>query len=258
MIARVERIKIVGRDTPRTRTILDAMDDVRLFGRHFRDPQSWSAWRVFCAALFGLPLSVTDRHLFSSCTHRNAPSEGGYREAWLVVGRRGGKSFVLSLIAVFLACFLDWRSHLGPGEVGTVMVIAADRRQARVILRYIRGLIGSVPLFEEMVTSETTWSISLRQRIVIEVHTASFRTTRGYAIVAALLDELAFWNTGDDAAEPDVEIVNAIRPGMASIPGSMLLCASSPYARRGALWEAYRKHLAETMTSSFGKRRPGP
>jgi hypothetical protein len=32
---------------------------------------------------------------------------------------------------------------------------------------------------------------------------------------------------------------------MASIPGAMLLCASSPYARRGALWTAYRKHFGK-------------
>jgi len=32
---------------------------------------------------------------------------------------------------------------------------------------------------------------------------------------------------------------------MATIPGAMLLCASSPHARRGALWEAYRKHYGQ-------------
>jgi hypothetical protein len=29
---------------------------------------------------------------------------------------------------------------------------------------------------------------------------------------------------------------------MASIPGAVLICASSPYARRGALWDAFRRH----------------
>ena len=56
------------------------------------------------------------------------------------IGRRGGKSFVLAVIAVFLACFKDWRPYLGPGEIGTVMIIAKDRAQARSIKRYISGL----------------------------------------------------------------------------------------------------------------------
>ena len=32
---------------------------------------------------------------------------------------------------------------------------------------------------------------------------------------------------------------------MATIPGAMLLCASSPYARRGALWDGYRRHFGK-------------
>jgi hypothetical protein len=69
--------------------------------------------------------------------------------------------------------------------------------------------------------------------------------TRGYTIVAALLDEVAIWETDETSAEPDVEVINAIKPGMATVPGSVLLCASSPHARRGALWEAYRKHYGQ-------------
>ena len=67
---------------------------------------------------------------------------------------------------------------------------------------------------------------------------------RGYTIVAALCDELAFWPT-DDLAQPDYEILDALRPGMATVPGAMLLCASSPYARRGALWDAHRRHFGK-------------
>ena len=68
---------------------------------------------------------------------------------------------------------------------------------------------------------------------------------RGYTVVAALLDEVAFWPTDEGAASPDFEVLNAIRPSMATVPGAMLLCASSPYARRGALWEAYHKHFGQ-------------
>lgn len=40
----------------------------------------------------------------------------------------------------------------------------------------------------------------------------------------------------ESSANPDVELLAAVRPGLSSIPGSMLLIASSPYAKRGALY----------------------
>jgi hypothetical protein len=52
----------------------------------------------------------------------------------------------------------------------------------------------------------------------LKVHTASFRTTRGYTIVVGLCDELAFWTVDENSAEPDVEVLNALRPGMALSP----------------------------------------
>src|SRR5262249_23279038 len=44
---------------------------------------------------------------------------------------------------------------------------------------------------------------------------------------------------------PDTEVLNAIRPGMATIKDAMLLCASSPHARKGALWNAHSKHYGK-------------
>src|SRR5215475_14392121 len=116
--------------------ILQAIDDAAVFGTHFKG-ETRKAWRVFLAALFALPMADEQRAIYKDCTGRSTPLSAPSREAWLVVGRRGGKSFALSLIAVFLACFKDWRPFLGPGEVATVMIIAADRRQARVCMRYI-------------------------------------------------------------------------------------------------------------------------
>jgi hypothetical protein len=147
--------------------------------------------------------------------------------------------------ASYLATFKDWRKHLGPAERATVMVVAADRRQARVIMRYCVGLLEAAPMLRQLITNKTRESLDLSNRVTIEVHTASFKTTRGYSLVAALCDEIAFWPTDEFSAEPDKEILAALRPGMANIPGSMLLCASSPYARKGELWNAHRRHYGK-------------
>jgi hypothetical protein len=224
--------------------ILQSLNDPNVFARYFKG-KSWAAWRVFLAALFGLPLGHDQLQLFKQFTGRTTAPTSPLREGWLICGRRGGKSFVLATIATFLACFKDWKPFLGPGEVGTIMVIAKDRAQARVIKRFISGLIRETPMLARLLDEETAESIRLRNRVAIEIHTASFRSTRGYTIIAALLDEVAIWESDEFAAEPDVEVINAIKPGMLTVPGSMLLCASSPHARRGALWEAYRKHFGQ-------------
>jgi hypothetical protein len=224
--------------------ILDAISDPKVFGGYFRGP-TWTAWRVFLAVLFGLPLTGDQLAVYQKHTGRATAPANPSHQAWLCIGRRGGKSFVLSVIAVFLAAFKDWRPFLGPGEVGTIMIIAADRRQARVIMRYCLGLLKSVPMLAQLIEAETRESVSLRNRVVIEVHTASFRSTRGYSIVCALCDELAYWPTDESSSEPDIEIINAIKPGQATIPGAMLLCASSPHARKGALWSAYARHFGK-------------
>src|SRR5215470_17149424 len=103
--------------------------------------------------------------IYQKHTGRVTPPSKPHTEAWLVIGRRGGKSFVLAAIAIFLACFKDWRPFLGPGEVGTVMIIAADRRQARVIMRYCLGLLETVPMLKQQIKGTTRESIALKNRI---------------------------------------------------------------------------------------------
>ena len=213
-----------------------------------------------------LGLSDAEAGVFRACTGRATAPSGGFSEAWLVCGRRAGKSFILAVIAVFLACFHDYRRYLGPGERGTVMVIATDRRQARVIFRYIRGLMRASEMLWMLVERELADQLDLDNGVTIEVQTASFKTTRGYTIVAALCDEIAFWPS-EDAADPDYAVLDALRPGMGTIPNAMLLCASSPYAQRGALYDAFRRwHGREgaptlvwraetrTMNSTFPQR----
>ena len=150
-------------------------------------------------------------------------------------------------LAWIVVAALAWVSpFLTPGELGTVMVIAADRKQARVIYRYATALLHEVPMLKAMIQRETAEAIELTNGIRIEILTASFRTVRGYTLIAALCDEIAFWRS-DESANPDSEIIGAIRPAMATIAGAVLLCASSPYARRGAIASLPMNHQIDLV-----------
>lgn len=224
--------------------VLDAMADPALFEPFFRE-KSWDTWRAFLTALMGAPMTPDQLALYQRHTGRTLAPTSPFKEAALICGRRGGKSRMLALLGTSLATLQDYRGFLAPGEVATVAIIASDRRQARSIFRFVKGLIDAVPALAREVTRVTDEVIELgHRRVAIEIHTASFRVTRGYTFAAVLCDEIAFFRS-EESANPDDEIIRAIRPGLATIPGAMLLLASSPYAKRGVLYKTYRRHYAQ-------------
>jgi hypothetical protein len=225
-------------------TLLEALRDPNLFGRHFRG-KSWAAWRVFLSALTADDGRGDDLATYQACTGRTAWPSSPFTEAALIVGRRGGKSRILALIAAYLATMKDYAPFLAAGEVATIAVLAADKSQARAIFRFVVGFLRAAPLFEQLIVRRDTETIELSNRVHIEITAASFRSTRGYSYAAVLCDEVAFWHSEESSAHPDVEILRALRPGLASIPGAMLLIASSPYAKRGELYNAYRRHYGK-------------
>ena len=126
-------------------TVLDAMQDLELFGP-LVGGDSWASWRRCAAAIFGLTtgMTATDRRFIERCLGRRPPPRPA-REAWLIIGRRGGKSRFAALVAVFLACVRDYTSVLALGERGVLMVIASDRRQAQVVHGYIAAPLARGP-----------------------------------------------------------------------------------------------------------------
>jgi hypothetical protein len=232
------------KDTEPPADIIEAIEHPAWWQRWFARGD-WSAWTAFLKCLFALPLDPISFDFLQECTGRSKPPAMPAKEAVLVIGRRGGKSRALALIAAWLACFCDWREYLSPGEVGIVQIIAADRAQARTALRYLRAFICLHPILKQLVRHETQETIELTCGVTVQINTASYRTVRGFTLVAALCDELAFWRTDEGAANPDVEIISALRPAMATVPGSMLLLASSPYAKRGALWQSYKRFYGQ-------------
>jgi hypothetical protein len=226
------------------RDILDAISSEDWWARWFQRGD-WTAWKSFLSAAFGLPMTADQLVIYQQCTGRSEPPTQQATESWSVCGRRGGKTRIMATVAAWLACFSDLRPYLGPGEIATVMLIAANRKQARTAMRYLRSLIVDHPVLARLVVKETEEAIELSNRCVIEITTASFRTSRGYTIAAVICDELAFWIDDSDSANPAAEIIASLRPGMATIPNSLLMTATSPYARRGVVWETHRKHWAK-------------
>ncbi|MCX5888192.1 MAG: terminase family protein [Deltaproteobacteria bacterium] len=222
--------------------IIQVINDRHLFRPLFKNLATWWSWMVFLKALFALAMNQEEQALYTQCTGRQAPPERPFQEVWAPTGRRSGKSFVAALVAVFLACFTDYRKYLAPGERAYILIIAADRQQAGVILRYVKGFLASNKMLSKLVEAERAEAVDLTNRVTIQVATCSYRSIRGFTVVAAICDEIAFWRSEENSANPANEVLRAVRPSLATIPDSLLLCISSPWARTGPLWQAMNKH----------------
>jgi hypothetical protein len=149
----------------------------------------------------------------------------------------------MAVYAAWLACCHDYRPALAPGERGQLMVLAPTRDQAANLFRFVEGALATASALRGLVEGVTADTISLSSRIDVVIRPASYRSTRGSTCIGILCDETSFWRS-EEAAQPDTEVLRALRPSLATT-GGPLISISSPYARKGELWKAYKRHYAK-------------
>ena len=222
--------------------IATTMSDEQFFAPWFRG-DSWNPWRAVLKAAFALPMTTEEVAFFRTVADREPPIEP-VKELWCAVGRRAGKDSIGSAVAAHVAAFFGDQERLRPGEKALLACLAVDRDQARIVLRYVKAFFHKIPALGAMVTRETAAGFELDNGVDIAIATNSFRQVRGRPILAAILDECAFYRD-ENSATPDRELYQALKPGLATLPGAMIIGISSPYRRAGLLYEKWRKHYGQ-------------
>ena len=218
----------------------EALSDPNLLGTAIAG-DSWRSWRALLIAAMGEELTEDERIIFKQLTGRDREPKQRVDQFVAIVGRRGGKSRSMATKAAYLAGLCDHTDALVPGERGVLLCIALDQRVAKIVLDYCEATFERSPILKQLIANRTQDALELTNRISIEVRPASFRKLRGPTYVAVIADELAFWYVDSSYANPDIEVLNAVEPGLATTGGPLIL-ASSPHARRGVLWDLFKRH----------------
>jgi hypothetical protein len=221
-------------------TMRAALSDPQLLGNALPG-NSWANWRAMLIASNGEKLNAEERATYQRFTNREREPGQRVEEALFLIGRRGGKDRAAAVVAAYFAALVDWSSVLAKGERGLVLCIGADTKQAAVQRRYIEGVFDSSPLLSALVVNRTADAVELLSGIAIEVRAASFRRLRGSTCVAVILTEAAFLPT-EESSNPDAEILNAVRPSLATTGGPLVII-TTPYARRGEVWSLFHRHF---------------
>jgi hypothetical protein len=222
-------------------TLRAALADKNLLGRALPG-DSWRVWRILLIAACGEPLLDDEREVFRKISGRDHEPGRFVSELVACVGRRGGKSKAMACLAAYVAGLCDHSDVLVAGEVGVLLCVALNVKIAGVVMDYIAAHFEESPVLRQLIVNKTRDSLELSNGISVEVRAASFRKLRGPTYVCVICDELAFWFQDTTYANPDTEILAAVRPGLLTTRGPLIL-ASSVYGKSGELYSAFKKHF---------------
>lgn len=184
----------------------------------------------------------------------------------LIVGRRGGKTTISAMLAIFCSIKMNWKPYLKKTPAATVAILSHSKEFSEEVLELIKQFIEDSPVLTRLIDrskkhTQSTFNLKVPflevkdgkkiinySRVTIKVGAASKRTIRGKAICALLCDEIAFWNLDENAAERDEDILRAARPALMQFGDhGLLIKLSSPGIKQGVLYDEYqrRKELPE-------------
>ena len=127
--------------------------------------------------LYGLSLNPKQAEIATEALDTTELPRKEFSEATFICGRRSGKSDRLAAnIAVFEAATGGHEQQLAAGERGHIVLIAQDKRAARVLYRYILAKLEGSRLLSQLMEDVRKEEIDLTNGLTISIFPCSFRT----------------------------------------------------------------------------------
>lgn len=233
--------------------IIEAIEAPELFRPFLGDDlTSWQPWISALRVLYGHRLhGKAERQLIHQCTGRKTRllPRDGFDTALFLTGRRSGKSRTAAIIGAYEAVIAGNEKKLSKGELGLVPIISPSKSQSRIVKGYLRSIFET-PLLANEVETETREGFELKNGTRIEILAGDWRTIRGFTLLAAIVDEAAFFGVEDTKIKSDTELMRALQPSLATT-GGKLIAISSPYARKGWCYHSHKKQHANDQGTTL-------
>ena len=211
------------------------------FGRNVLQLSYSPLQEVVLLSLAGEHLDADQAELYRLHTGRPwSPVSEIPDESIILAGRQSGKTSWLGATLILYHTFDPATVEgLGPGQVRDVLCIAPTVRQAKIMYGRVRALVESRPQLRRHLQGEPTqWELSFDFGVRLGVWPSRGSHIRGLQAKLLLLDEAAFLPC--EGPHADRDILEAIRPSMAVVPGSQIISITTPWVRLGYVYEAFR------------------
>jgi hypothetical protein len=156
--------------------------------------------------------------------------------------RRSSKTVNAARLAMHFATCYDYDGDLQPNEWATTPILAATQRQASQTFDIVVGIAQTSPMFRDLITRITSDTIELSTRCRITVRPANRKTIRSITAPFAICEECCHWDTGEDSADLDRDVIDALTPCLATMRGMLLLISSpyDPYSAAYKIWAEFK------------------
>lgn len=168
-------------------------------------------------------------------TYRAVPSS----EWWLLCGRRSGKTTLGSIITIWEGS----RRQVPEGQSWTIPIIAPGLRQGqKIALDYIKRKMRATRELSELLVDETQDTLTFATGVIVRTLPPDPRIVQGFTSPFLWLDEAS--NFRDESAYSNLEdVLDAVRPSIATIPDAKIFVSSLPGPKAGPVFEAWQQRF---------------
>ncbi len=153
--------------------------------------------------------------------------ERAQRSVWCC-GRRSSKSTLASIVLLWMALLQpQLRDFVLPDERISLVCVAANREQARIVLNSAKRIVKASPLLRGLIERETDTAIDFATGCSIEAFVCSSRTTRGWPIAALVCDEFAHFTSTEEGPQTAHNVYVALSPSTMQFAEHRRLIVSS-------------------------------
>lgn len=161
-----------------------------------------------------------------------------YEQAWLIWGRRGSKTdtFAATVLA-YEATLGGHMEHVREGQEVSMVLVADKLPTAASHLAFVRQALTDSPILSKFIQKDIATQIQFFDGMKIIPASPSIRLARGHAVPVVVMDEVGFWYTDTEAANPDYEVERAVAWSQAQFPNRKRIGTSTPWTKEGLLWK---------------------
>lgn len=153
------------------------------------------------------------------------------------VGRRGGKSSSICRVAVYEAT--EGEHEIPAGDTGVFAIISALLPQAKDRIRTLVALCKALDIPHKATQTEIKFEWRSTE---IRCFAATKEAVVSFTSIGAICDEEALWKD-EEGSNPAAEILENLRPTMATMPHAKLWHISAPWSTLDVHYQAFERGL---------------